>query len=703
MTSKKSILFALVLFNLNNLNVDAQKLEYPTTKKTEVFDEYFGTKISDPYRWLEDDNSAETADWVVQQNKVTNDFLATIPFRDSLKSRMTQLWNFPKYLPPFKCGQTYFYIKNNGLDNQGSLWYQRSLLHVATLFLDPAKVDKTGNTFLSDYTPSRNGEYLAFKVAKAGSDWQQIRVKEVRTAKTLADSIDWAKFSNIAWQGYGFYYSRYDAVTTGKYSGKNENHKVYYHALGTTQDKDILVYHDDEHPLRTYSATTTEDEKYLLLSISESTSGNAMMIKNLYKNETSFTPLFEGFSDNYNLINNEGDKLYFLTTNNAPKGRIIVVNAANPADKNWQDIVPQQDDVMQSAKFAGGKLIVKYMHNASNILKVYDLNGKFENDIKQGTYTTIDAMEGNKEDSVFFYSAVSLTSPPAIYKYLIDTKKTLLHFQPKLKYNPDDFVTKQVFYNSKDGTSIPMFIVHKKNVVLDGKNPLLLFGYGGFNISKTPEFKPERITFLEQGGIFAMPNIRGGGEFGEAWHKAGTILKKQNVFDDFIAAAEYLIKNKYTNKDKLAISGRSNGGLLIGACMTQRPDLFRVAIPVVGVMDMLRYNKFTIGWSWKSDYGTSENQNEFDALIKYSPLHNIKPGKIYPATLVTTGDHDDRVVPAHSFKFISTLQEAQKGDLPTLIRIDTNAGHGAGKPTSKLIDEQTDVFAFMMFFLGMKY
>lgn len=676
---------------------------YPETKKVEQSDTYFNTTIKDPYRWLENDTSSETMEWVKIQNEFTQKHMAVIAMRDSVRTRMTAMWNYPKYQPPFKCGPSYLYLRNQGIENQYSLWYQRSLQHIAMMILDPSRIDKNGGAYLSGYTPDKSGAYVAFFVSRSGSDWQQIRVKEVKTAKTLTDSIDDVKFSSIAWQGLGFYYSKYIKDKSNSLSNKNENHKIYFHYLGTTQDKDVLVYEDKKFPLRNFSAQTTSDESYLIITGSESTSGNSLLYKNLRQSGSTFMTLVDSFNYDYDVIDNFGTKLLVFTNDGAPRGRLLLIDTQNPAKEKWQTLIPEQDDVMQSVNLCSSKIIVKYMHDAMHQLKVYNQQGVYETTIQVPGSNTIDMITSNREDSLVFFSAANFISPQVIYKYDVYKKILAIHFEPKLPFDKNEYETKQVFYKSKDGTRIPMFITYKKGIKLDGQNPLLLFGYGGFNISKTPEFKPERLVFMERGGIFAMPCIRGGGEYGAAWHKAGTKLQKQNVFDDFIAAAEYLIAERYTSPPKLAISGRSNGGLLVGACMTQRPELFKVALPAVGVLDMLRYHLFTIGWAWKTDYGCSENETEFNALIKYSPLHNVKQGATYPATMITTGDHDDRVVPAHSFKFASTLQAASGGNNPILIRIDTNAGHGAGKPTTKLIAEQTDVFTFMMDQLGMKY
>lgn len=699
----------LALISLTTLfycNSFAQ-IKYPESVMNDQKDTYFGMEIRDPYRWLEDDNSAATKKWVVEQNEVTQDYLKQIPFRDSVKARMDKLWNFPRYKPTFRAGTQFFYFRNNGLQNQDVLFYKKGIDYVGMLFLDPNTVDSNGTVSISDVKGSKDGAFISFLVSRAGSDWQQIRVKEVKKARTLADSIQWVKFTSVGWKNAGFFYSCYDAPVAGsELTSKNEFQKVYYHRIGTNQSADQLIYQDKSKPQKTYGVTTSGDEKYLIITGSESTSGNDVIIKNLDSTDAKFVTIIKGFDYDNEVIDIIDNKMFVKTTDGASNGRLVLIDVNNPDKKLWQTIIPESKDALQSITIAGSKIIANYMHNASSMLKGYTMQGKFVYDIKLPGYCTVDAIEGNKADSIFYFSLSSFTTPPTIYLCFTQTGHIQIDgYDPttKMDFKKADFETKQVFYTSKDGTKIPMFIVHKKGIVLDGNNPTLLFGYGGFNISKTPEFKQERLVFLEQGGVFAMPCIRGGGEYGDNWHKAGTKLKKQNVFDDFIAAAEYLIANKYTNSSKLAIGGRSNGGLLVGACMTQRPDLFKVAIPTVGVLDMLRYQKFTIGWAWATDYGTSDNEAEFEALYKYSPIHNVKKNTAYPATLITTGDHDDRVVPAHSFKFAATLQADNIGANPTLIRIDTDAGHGSGKPTTKLIAEQADIFSFIMYNLGMTW
>jgi prolyl oligopeptidase len=680
----------------NEKKSETTKMTYPVTRKTDSTDTYFGTKISDPYRWLEDDKSAETGEWVKAQNKVTFDYLSSIPFRDKIKDRLTKIWNFEKVSAPFKKGKRYFFYKNNGIQNQSVLYVQEGLNGKPKLLLDPNTLAADGTASLGGLGVSKDGKYLAYSINRAGSDWSEIYTMEIESGKKLADEIKWVKFSDIAWKGNGFYYSAYDAPKGGsELSNKNEFHKVYYHKIGDGQDKDQLIYEDKDHPLRNFAAATTEDEKLLLLYGSESTSGTSLAVKELDKPSSEFIWLVKNFENNYGVVHNEGTKIYVVTDKGAPKYQLLEIDIHGKPDyENWKKIIPESSDLLESVSLCNGKFVAKYLKDVTTRMFIYDMKGTQEKEIKLPGICKVDGFDSDKDDSLAFFSYNTFTAPASIYKYNIVTNQMSIWFKPEIDFKSDDYETKQVFYTSKDGTKVPMFITHKKGIKLDGTNPCFLFGYGGFNSYYSPEFRIDRAVFLENGGIYAIPGLRGGGDYGEDWHKAGIICKKQNVFDDFIAAAEYLIKEKYTSSEKLAIHGRSNGGLLVGAVMTQRPDLAKVAIPTVGVLDMLRYHKFTIGWAWATDYGTSEKQEEFNCLIKYSPLHNVKEAE-YPATLVTTGDHDDRVVPAHSFKFIATLQEKQKGSNPVLVRIDTNAGHGAGKPTSKQIEEYADIWSGM--------
>lgn len=681
-----------------------QKLLYPETAKSDVADVYFGEKVADPYRWLENDTSAATTAWVQAENKVTNAYLSKIPFRKALLKRLIDVANYEKIGTPFKKHGKYYFFKNDGLQNQSVMYVQDALTSEPHVFLDPNKLSNDGTVALTGVSFSNNGKYMAYTVSRSGSDWSEIYVMEVATGKLLDDHTLWAKFSNASWQGDGFYYSAYDAPVKGKeFSNVNENHKIYYHKLGTPQTEDKLIYQNTAYPKRFYSVSVNEDETVMFLYESGDGRGNALYMKDLRKQDAPFVAMATDMNYQYSPLEVIGNKIYLSTNYEAPKSRVMVTELDKPALKDWTTLVPESEDVLSGAQVIGGKLFLTYDKDASNHAYVYGLDGKKIQEIKLPSLGSV-GFSGNKDDKECFFSFTSFTIPGATYRYDMDANTYQLFRAPKVDFNPDEFVTEQVFYPSKDGTKIPMFLTYKKGLKKDGKNPVFLYGYGGFNISLNPGFSSTRVPFLEDGGIYAQVNLRGGGEYGEDWHVAGTKMQKQNVFDDFIAAAEYLIATKYTDKKKIAIVGGSNGGLLVGACMTQRPDLFRVAIPQVGVMDMLRYHKFTIGWNWASDYGTSEDSKEmFEYLKGYSPLHNLKPGTKYPATLVTTADHDDRVVPAHSFKFAAMLQACNAGTNPTLIRIDSKAGHGAGKPMSKVLEEQADIYGFIMYNLGMKF
>lgn len=684
-------------------NAGANPLKYPVTKKTGQTDDYFGSKIADPYRWLEDDNSAETKQWVTEQNKVTFDYLGKISFRDKIKTRLSSIWNFAKYSAPFKKGKYYFYYKNDGVQNQSVLYMMEGATGTPKVLLDPNTFSTDGTVSLSGISFSKDAKYMAYSISKAGSDWNEWFVMDVASGKKFPDKLEWVKFSGVAWKGDGFYYSRYEKPKEGDaLKGKNENNRMYFHKLGDAQDKDKLVYEDNEHPLWSFSPQVTDDERYLIVYISESTSGNKVILKNLKNENDPFIFLNESFENEFNVIDNIGSKLIVITNEGAPKNRLLLVDITTPGKKGWKEIIPEKAELLESVSIMQNKLVAKYQKDVSHHLEIVDMEGRKTGEIPIDGLATVGAFSSDKDDSLAFYSITTFTAPGTIYKYNANTGVYSSFFKPAIDFKAEDYETKQVFVTSKDGTKVPMFITHKKGLRLDGNNPCFLYGYGGFNISVTPEFRIDRAIFLENGGIYAVANMRGGGEYGEEWHKSGTKCSKQNVFDDFIAAAEYLVKEKYTNNDKLAIHGRSNGGLLIGAVMTQRPDLCKVALPTVGVLDMLRYQYFTIGRYWSVDYGTSENKEEFDCLIKYSPLHNIRETE-YPCTLVMTGDHDDRVVPAHSFKFAATLQEKHKGVNPVLIRIDVNAGHGSGKPTSKQIEEFADMWSFVFYNLGMTY
>lgn len=682
---------------------------YPVTRQAKVSDNFFGTNVNDPYRWLEDDTAAEVVQWVKDQNKITFDYLNQIPGRDNLKKRLNEIWNFPKFGAPFKEGDYYYFSKNNGLQNQSVIYRTKDLRkpEQAELFLDPNQLSDDGTVSLASLTFSKDHKYAAVGIAKSGSDWNEIFVLETATLKKTGDQIRWVKFSAATWKGNGFFYSRYDEPTGGKdFSNQNTFMKVYYHQMGNTQDKDVLIYEDREHPLRYFNAAVTEDERFLFINISEGTSGNEILYQELsnenepikHLSQGVFHLLCKGFENNYDLIDNEGSNILVRTDLNAPKYRVVSIDPKQPDPANWKTVIPESSDLLESVTTAGNQLVVNYLKDASTRIKCYDRSGKFLVDITLPGIGTASTRGCKKEETLLPYHYVSFTDPGTVKLYDLKTRtQESWNGSSTLAFNPADFETKQVFYPSKDGTRIPMFLMYKKGMVLNGNNPTLLYGYGGFNISLTPSFSVSRIAFLEQGGVYAIANLRGGGEYGEAWHKAGMLEKKQNVFDDFIAAAEYLIKEKYTSPSHLAIQGGSNGGLLVGACMTQRPELFSVAIPQVGVLDMLRYHKFTIGWGWAVEYGSSEKQDQFQYLMRYSPLHNVKKAK-YPATLIMTADHDDRVVPAHSFKFAATLQQtAAKDSGPLLIRIDSKAGHGAGKPTAKLIEDAADMFGFILY------
>ncbi len=672
-------------------------VKYPETKKQDVTDDYHGTTIADPYRWLEDDKSEETAEWVAAQNKVTFEYLNQIPFREDVKNRLTKIWDYPKYSVTFKKGERYFYYFNTGMQNQSVLYVQETLEDEGRVLLDPNLLSEDGTVSLASMGISNDGKYLAYGISRGGSDWNEIYVMEIESGTKLDDHLMWIKFSGISWQGDGFYYSRYDEPTGSELSGKNEFHKVFYHKIGTSQADDQLVFENKNFPLRNYYASVTDDERFLIIYESESTSGNSMYVKDFNKPNASFEAIVEDFENDYSVVDDHNGKLLVTTNLDAPKYRLVEIDPNNKDKANWKTILPEQEEVLDGVTLVGGKIVARYMKDAYSQAFIYDMEGNKTGDLNLPGIGTMAGFNGLKDDNIAFYGYTSFTYPTTIYKFDIEKNESTVFRAPEIDFDPSAYETKQEFYKSKDGTMIPMFIVHKKGLRMDGTNPTLLYGYGGFNVSLTPGFSPTRLILLEQGGVFAMPNLRGGGEYGKEWHEAGTKEQKQNVFDDFIAAAEFLIENNYTSSERIAIQGGSNGGLLVGAVMTQRPDLIKVAFPAVGVLDMLRYHLFTIGWAWATDYGKSDVAEEFGYLIKYSPLHTLKFGACYPATLITTADHDDRVVPAHSFKFAAALQEHQGCNNPTLIRIETKAGHGAGKPTSKIIEEYADIYSFMFF------
>jgi prolyl oligopeptidase len=683
----------------------AQNLQYPQTRKVDHIDTYFGVKVADPYRWLEDENSPETRQWIEEQNKVTFGYLEKIPFRHQVKQRLEKLFDYPKYSAPFRRGEYFFFSKNEGLQNQSVLYRQKGLDGKPEVVLDPNTFSEDGTARLSGFSLSRDGKYAAYGISRAGSDWQDYYVMDMTTVKILSDTLRWIKASGTAWRGHGFYYSRYPAPEKGKeLTTKNVYQSVYCHRVGTSQSNDELVYEDKANPERFHNVGTTRDERFAFLIVSDrgkGKKGNALYCQDLAKPEMAFKPIVAAIGDDsYGVVDNVGDKLLVRTDRNAPNGRVVLCDPNNPDEMNWKEILSEKPEPLQGVGTAGGKLFASYLKDVTTRVYVHSLDGKLENEVSLPAFGVAGGFGGEKDEKFVFYTFTSFIFPPTIYRYDIAERKTSLFRAPQIpEFNPMEYETKQVFYSSKDGTRVPMFLVHKKGLKLDGKNPTLLYGYGGFNISTSPSFSPLRLALLEQGFVYVSANMRGGGEYGEKWHEAGTKLKKQNVFDDFVAAAEYLIASKYTSPEKLAIQGGSNGGLLVGAVINQRPELFKVAIPQVGVMDMLRFHRFTIGWNWIADYGSSDNEEEFKALYHYSPLHNIGEGVQYPATLATSADHDDRVVPAHSFKYISTLQEKYRGDNPVLIRVQTRSGHGASS-TTKALEETADIYSFIFYNLG---
>lgn len=695
---------ALSVLALTTTTMVAQNINYPKAPKDSTVDTYFGVKIPDPFRPLEADRSKETAEWVAAENKVTNEYLAKIPFRAKLLQRLKEVADYEKVSAPFENNGKWYVFKNNGLQNQSVLYQMNELGGTLHEFLDPNKLSTDGTVALQDISFSKDGKHMAYVISRSGSDWQEIYVKDVATGKLLPDHIEWAKFGGAKWCGNGFYYSAYDAPEKGKeYSSKNEIHKIYYHKIGTPQSQDVLFYQNPTQPLRFYSVSLNKEETIMFLYESGAGSGMNLYVRDLRVPNSQFIQMTSNMDLQYNPIGTVGDNIYLLTNDGAPKGRIMVANVHKPGFKDWKELVGETKNVLENAQFAADKLVLSYSKDASTHLYVYSLDGKELNEIKLPTVGRA-SFSGERGQKECFYSFASFTVPGAIYQYDMAQNKSSVYTEPKVKFSLNQYTTEQVFFNSKDGTRVPMFLTYRKGLKRNGKNPVLIYGYGGFNVSLSPNFSSMRIPFLENGGVYVQVNLRGGSEYGEEWHVAGTKMQKQNVFDDFISAAEWLVSNHFTSKEHIAIMGGSNGGLLIGACMTQRPDLFKVCIPQVGVMDMLRYHKFTIGWNWAPDYGTSEDSKAmFDYLRAYSPLHNLKKGVSYPATLVTTADHDDRVVPAHSFKFAATLQECQGGTAPVLIRIDSKAGHGSGKPLAKQLEEQADIFSFIMWNLGMKF
>jgi prolyl oligopeptidase len=692
----------LTAFLVSNLR--ANDFGYPDPKRSEQRDEYFGTTVTDSYRWMETNDTPELTAWINAENQLTEKYLNTIPFRNNIQKRLTEVVNYPKYSLPWNRTNKRFFFKNDGLQNQSVLYVLDTPDATPRVLLDPNKLSKDGTVSLQQAVVSKDGKYLAYSLARSGSDWNEINVLKIDSGEKLPDQIDWVKFSGIAWQGNGFYYSRYDAPPEGeKLTAKNENHKIYFHQLGTEQKDDLLIREDREHPLRNRGATTDREERYLFIHESESTYGNTLEFKSLTQADATFQTIVNDFRSEQDVVTVLGDTFYLLTDRNASNKRFVAVNPAKPQPEYWIDIIPESDSLLQSVKCIGGKFIATYLKDAANIVYIYDTTGKRLREIELPTLG-IAGFSGNKDETEFFQSFTSYLYPTVIYRCDIETGERSELFPSEIDFKPENYVTERVWYENSAGKKVPMFLTHKKGLSRNNNNPVLLYGYGGFNVSVRPAFSAYRLPFLEHGGIFAHVVLRGGGEYGEEWHQAGTKLQKQNVFDDFAAAAKFLIKEQYTSPQKLAIQGGSNGGLLVGAVVTQQPDLFKAAVIQVGVLDMLRYHKFTIGWAWATDYGTSEENKEmFEYLLRYSPLHNIKSDVEYPAILVTTSDHDDRVVPAHSFKFTAEMQAKSTSKHPTYIRIETKAGHGAGKPVSKQIEESADIWTFIMDQLGMEW
>lgn len=683
---------------------ETMEIKYPDTKKVDTIDTYFGQEVNDPYRWLEDDNSSETKDWVKEENKVTFDYLEQIPYRKELEERLTDLWNYEKIGVPNKRGDYVYFSKNDGLQNQSVIYRYKKDEEPedAEVFLDPNEFSKDGTTSLDGMSFSEDGNLLAYSISEGGSDWRKVILMDVESKEQVEDTLTDIKFSGISWKGNdGFFYSSYDKPEGSELSAKTDQHKLYYHKLGTPQSEDELIYGgSDDEKHRYVSGYVTEDDQFLVISASNATSGNNLFIKDLSEDDNKIVTVIESDEANTSVLTSKDGKLYLVTDLDAPNNKIVTVDAKNPDQKNWEEFIAETDNVL-SPSTANKYIFTHYMKDAVSQVKQYDLDGKEIREVELPGLGTVSGFSSRKDEEDVYFSFTNYVTPGTIYKYDLESGDAEIYQQPKIDFNPEDYESKQVFYTSKDGTEIPMMITYKKGTKMDGKNPTMLYAYGGFNISLTPSFSVANAAWLEEGGIYAVPNLRGGGEYGREWHKAGTQLQKQNVFDDFIAAAEYLIENEYTSSDYLAIRGGSNGGLLVGATMTQRPELMKVALPAVGVLDMLRYHTFTAGAGWAYDYGTADDDQEmFEYLYAYSPIHNVKEGTEYPATMVTTGDHDDRVVPAHSFKFAAELQDKQTGENPVLIRIETNAGHGAGKPTSMIIKEHADLYAFTFYNMG---
>jgi len=680
--------------------------DYPEAPRSDAVDNYHGTQVADPYRPLEDPDSDATRAWIESENTITDAFLGSIPQREAIRDRLTKLWDYEKFSPPGQKGGKLFFTYNTGLQNQSVLFVLDSIDGEPRLLLDPNKLSSDGTVALSGVVPSEDGKLLAYGVAAAGSDWNEWKVRDIQTGDDLGDHLKWIKFSSASWtpDGKGFFYGRFPEPTPGEdLKAANYHQKVYYHRVGEPQSNDALIWEDPEHKEWRADATVSDDGEHLILTVGKGTDAKYRILhRPLAASEAEPQHLVGDFDAEYEFLDNEGPIFWFKTNKDAERGRVVAIDTRDPKPEHWVELIPEAEETLQSVDVVGDRFLATYLKDAHTVVRVFDLSGKHERDVELPGLGTAVGFGGKRSDRQTFYAFTSYTTPATIYRYEIESGESSVWRRPKLQFNPDDYETVQVFYKSKDGTKIPMFLTSKKGLKKTGDAPTLLYGYGGFNIPLTPSFSPSNLTWLEKGGLFAVANLRGGGEYGESWHRAGTKLNKQNVFDDFIAAAEWLIAEKYTSTPKLAISGRSNGGLLIGACMTQRPDLFGACLPGVGVLDMLRFHKFTIGWAWIDDYGSSDDPEQFQALYAYSPLHNIKPGTCYPPTLITTADHDDRVFPAHSFKFAAALQAAQSCDNPTLIRIETKAGHGAGKPTAKIIEEAADQWAFLVKVLGVE-
>lgn len=680
-----------------------KQLSYPNTPTVAHTDNYFGIEVPDPYRWLEQTDSPAVKQWIEAQNQLTFSYLEQLPHRQHIRQRLEEVWNFARMSPPSREGDYYYYSRNDGLQNQSVIYRRKGMDGAEQLILDPNQLSPDGTVAVGNWSVSKDGRYFAYSLSSGGSDWQEIRIIDLQTMQTLDDQLQWVKFSAISWHDNGFYYSRYDAPPKGKeYEAKNQYHKVYFHRLGTPQSQDILIYEDPKRPLQNFYTQTTDDQQYLFIHMPEGTGGNAIWWRPLAKPQANFKPLIPNTEFENTIVSTLGQEVLILTNAGADRYRLVSIDPNKPDMAHWRTIIAEpQDEVLSSVRHVANHLVAIFMKDASHRIRIYTTDGKQIDSIELPALGTVSGFSGKASDQEAFFTFNSFLYPPTVYRYDFQTKQLTVFFQPDVQFDPSDYETNELFYNSKDGTPVHLFLTHRKGIVKNAENPVYLYGYGGFNISVLPGFDPRMIPFLEAGGIYAVANLRGGSEYGEAWHKGGMRENKQNVFDDFIAAAEFLIQEQYTRPERIAISGRSNGGLLVGACMTQRPDLFQVALPGVGVLDMLRFHKFTIGWAWVNEYGSSDDSTQFQYLLRYSPVHNVRTAN-YPATLVYTAEYDDRVVPIHSYKFIAALQAHQQGERPTLIRIDTKAGHGAGKPVSKLIDEWVDIWAFTFYHLGIK-